>query len=323
MTRRILAALMALLLTAGGAPAFAADCGDTAGPSGERVACDCGDTVITNTTLKATDPVVNNFCSPTGLDIGADGIKLNCAGLAISGEGEDGIAVHGRTGVEVRNCGVSGFFFGIHVGGGGGNVVTLNTLTENGIGVDLDETSGNVVKANTITSSWFDGINLCFASGNLVENNVITGGEEDGVDLECSSSGNTVKGNQISGFVDDGIEVEEESNGNTITENRISDTEDGIDINSDGNVVARNLVENARDDGIDVDGDDNTVDGNRVKGSADNGVEVTGSGNTLVRNVADDNGAYGVCAVAGNTNGGGNRGNGNGMANVEFDCVVP
>lgn len=321
MTRRILATLMALLLTASGAPALAADCGDTAGPSGERVACDCGDTVITSTTLQAADPVVNNFCSPTGLEIAADGIKLNCAGHAISGEGEDGIAVHGRTGVEVRNCRVSGFGFGVHVGGGGSNVVTLNTLTSNGVGVDLDETSGNVVKANTVTASWWDGVNLCFASNNLIENNVISGGSEDGVDLECSSTGNTIKGNQISGFEDDGIEIEEDSDGNTVTENRVSDTDDGIDINSDNNVVARNLVENAREDGIDVDGDNNLIDSNRVKGSADHGVEVEGSGNTLVRNVGDNNGAIGVCAVAGNTNGGGNRGSGNAIANVDFACV--
>lgn len=47
-----------VFLLAAGAPgvAGAAECGDSAGPGGTDVPCSCGDRVITDTTLDATDP---------------------------------------------------------------------------------------------------------------------------------------------------------------------------------------------------------------------------------------------------------------------------
>lgn len=74
MLRQILASFMAVLMTAAGAPAGAADCGDTAGPGGVRVACGCGDSVTTNTVLRGTDPVVTTVCTSIGLIIAADDI---------------------------------------------------------------------------------------------------------------------------------------------------------------------------------------------------------------------------------------------------------
>ena len=56
--------------------AWAADCGDTTGPGGTDVPCSCGDTVTTDTVLKASDPVVNNGCDSIGLNV-AGGVQLD------------------------------------------------------------------------------------------------------------------------------------------------------------------------------------------------------------------------------------------------------
>ena len=67
---------LGLALSLAGAPSagWAANCGDTTGAGGTRVACACGDTVTTNTKLKNTDPVVStslaDTCSGDGLAIG-------------------------------------------------------------------------------------------------------------------------------------------------------------------------------------------------------------------------------------------------------------
>lgn len=64
-------------------------CGDDVG--GVRVACACGDFVVSDTVLSATDPVVNERCATDGLIIQAsenvDSLRLDLAGQSISGSG--------------------------------------------------------------------------------------------------------------------------------------------------------------------------------------------------------------------------------------------
>jgi hypothetical protein len=65
----------------------------------------------------------------------------------------------------------------------------------------------------------------------------------------------------------------------------------------------------------------NTLETNRGKDNAGDGITVTVAGNTLRNNVEDTNGGHGICAVAGNTDAGGNRGTGNAVPpDVDFDC---
>ncbi|MBI5504122.1 MAG: right-handed parallel beta-helix repeat-containing protein [Deltaproteobacteria bacterium] len=67
--------------------ASATYCGDDVG--GRRVACGCGDTVVSDTTLHADDPVVTGRCPLDGLILRAspfaDSIRLDLAGLTVSG----------------------------------------------------------------------------------------------------------------------------------------------------------------------------------------------------------------------------------------------
>jgi hypothetical protein len=122
--------IWSLILVSGVAgSAEAASCGDTAGPLFRRVPCACGDTVITSTWLRATDPVVTTHCSDSaadGLTIGANGIILDCRGLTVRGTGLTGI-IGKRDGVTVKNCVIEAFTDGIQLDGHGNRLLGNTT----------------------------------------------------------------------------------------------------------------------------------------------------------------------------------------------------
>ena len=108
--------LVLLMLTA---YAWAADCGDTTGPGGTRIACQCGDRVTSNTKLKRTDPVVSiastDVCSGDGLRVRGL-VTLNCNNLTLRGSGIGaGVALDNAGGVTIKNCKVTGFETGINI----------------------------------------------------------------------------------------------------------------------------------------------------------------------------------------------------------------
>jgi hypothetical protein len=104
----------------------AGQCGDDI--AGKRVACACGDTVVSDTVLRRADPVVATRCYGGGLVVQADGmaetITLDLDGLTLIGTGAgDGIEVRAggsegavlRGGSTKRAGQVVGFGTGIHV----------------------------------------------------------------------------------------------------------------------------------------------------------------------------------------------------------------
>ncbi|HYB98614.1 MAG TPA: right-handed parallel beta-helix repeat-containing protein [Candidatus Limnocylindrales bacterium] len=105
-------------------PTFAKACGDDVG--GARVPCACGDTVVSDTVLRAGDPVVSGRCRGDGLIVRAgelaETIVLDLAGLAIVGRGSgvgidvdaggnDGALING--GAEGRRGQIVGFAVGL------------------------------------------------------------------------------------------------------------------------------------------------------------------------------------------------------------------
>lgn len=110
-------ARFALVAAAGliAAAAHAADCGDDV--HGVRVPCRCGDTVVSDTVLRATDPIsFSGRCRGDGLIVRAsdfaDTVVLDLAGLSIVGS-ETG------TGIDVDRGGSEGALI---VGGHGGQL---------------------------------------------------------------------------------------------------------------------------------------------------------------------------------------------------------
>jgi len=83
--------------------AAAALCGDEV--DGQRVACSCGDVLVSSTTLRSEDPVIQERCPSDGLILragpGGARIVLDVAGLSLIGLG-------GGTGIRVLDGGEGG-----------------------------------------------------------------------------------------------------------------------------------------------------------------------------------------------------------------------
>ncbi|HYC00793.1 MAG TPA: right-handed parallel beta-helix repeat-containing protein [Candidatus Limnocylindrales bacterium] len=121
-----LVALAAALLPM--ASARAAECGDDV--AGRRVPCACGDIVVSDTALSATDPVVSERCSRDGLFVatpaGQHGIRLDLSGLSLVGQGigagirvvrggSEGVTIIGGT--DATRAQIAGFETGIAASG--------------------------------------------------------------------------------------------------------------------------------------------------------------------------------------------------------------
>jgi parallel beta-helix repeat protein len=134
----------------------------------------CGTTIITDTTLSANI----GPCSGNGLVIGHNGITLNCAGHTISGTNTDssvGIGLDKITRATVKDCDVTGFYFGIFLNDSSFNILSWNAANNNSeAGFYLWSASNN----NTL-------------SGNTANRNL-----GNGFELETFSNNNTLSGNK-------------------------------------------------------------------------------------------------------------------------------
>lgn len=106
--------------------AWSGFCGDDV--AGERIGCDCGDIVVSDTSLRAEDPIIGKRCRFDGLVVRADplaeSITVNLGGLALVGSGlgagiivqrggSDGAVIVG--GDTPRVAEVAGFHIGVLV----------------------------------------------------------------------------------------------------------------------------------------------------------------------------------------------------------------
>jgi parallel beta-helix repeat protein len=143
--------------------------------------------------------------------INADNVTLDCAGHAVLGPGLIGIDVYRRSHVTIRNCRVSGFFYGVILQESASDLVTGNTVSDSTrVGISsyslTDSTfSGNVVSRNAIG---FFAVALPLlgeqSARNTLTANTASGNSGYGfelVDLQDSDVvGNIASGNAWSGF---------------------------------------------------------------------------------------------------------------------------
>lgn len=236
-----------MLLLAGAAlrlalvpPVEAANCGGA-------VACQCGDTVQTSTTLAAD----LGPCSHVGLHV-ASGVTLDCARHAITGDGGSGasygVNLNDRTGATVRNCFVSGFVRGIRIRGGASNVVADNETADNNYGIDLagataaGPTQDNRVERNLVRDSFDEGIHL--GTGTLralVDGNVFLRAAYENVYL-LEASDSSITNNAIEESGATAVYVKH-ATGNVFTGNVVRDKPIQVRGASSGNLFQGNVLD--------------------------------------------------------------------------------
>lgn len=174
---------VAILATFSASNAWAKDCGDKTGQPGNfDVPCDCGDTVTTDTILKASDPVVTKVCFPTGLFV-AGGVTLDASSAVIRCHTPPDFVTTGFwiigndatiDGGIIQGCGNG--IFGVTDGS------TIERVTARGgssAGINIHG-DGNTLLHNLCDNNAFDGI---FVEGahNTLERNYCKGNGSNGI----------------------------------------------------------------------------------------------------------------------------------------------
>jgi len=252
---------MLVLATAQWAGAGA--CGDSV--DGKRVACACGDNVVTDTVLWPTDPVVTEPCSDDGLTVFASGnvdsLTLNLGGQSIVGRG------HGA-GIRVARGGRLG---AIIVGGDPGD--TRAEIARFGTGI---RASGRdvlrEVRSIDVHDNAADGLSI-HASGVKLDDVRSEGNGRDGARL-------TGHGNQVSGVT---------ARGNA---------RDGLKLHGSAAIVAAETADN-RGNGAVIGGRGNRVEHIVTQGNGGAGVMATGTDHEVSGIQASGNAGGDVAGRAG------------------------
>ena len=257
------AALFLLLGAAAGfhaGSAHAAACGDDV--DGRRIPCACGDVVVSDTRLQATDPVTTDRCSRDGLFLraraGARSLRLDVAGLSILGTGiGSGIRVVDGgdlgaliTGGDAARGQIAGFDTGIFAHGRDA-VAEVRNLTVQGNVSDGVVIRSSGVKVTEVTAhrNGRDGLRI---SGHGSELSGVEATSNNNVGLRLDGSANNVQA-------------------------RLSDNgKDGARIGGRGHDLTRVKSSGNRGRGIVLSGDGHKVDRSRTK--SNEGGDIVGPG---------------------------------------------
>lgn len=296
-----------------------------------------------NALLRVT--VRRSFGRGIQLQNGSHGNRLEFDVSSDNGRSGFGLIASDRN-VVTHATGTGNAFSGLQGFGASGNRVVGGTFRDNITGIGLNEGSnGNLVTGNVLSDNTEPAVGI---DGN---DNVITGNrsDHDGWGISFSGDRNRVVANVVTSTLgcspdDCGTGIETSGGtGNLIAANLVSGTKDqGIrlrEFEADGgpptigNVIRGNIVRDAGSDGIvlqdktnDVTGHgtvkDNLVANNLVTGSGLDGINVNRPANTVSGNVALRNRVFGIEAVLGVIDGGGNHafGNGNPAQCINIAC---
>jgi hypothetical protein len=211
------------LLLAAASEAVAGACGDSV--DGARVPCSCGDNVVSDTVLWASDPVATETCSGDGLVVVADhdaqGITLNLGGQSLTGRG------HG-SGIRVVRGGSLG---AVIVGGDEGDARAEIA----NFGTGIRATGGDVlreIRAIDIHGNEADGL-FVRASGVKVEDVRSEGNGRNG--LAISGHGNEVSGVTARSNARDGVKVR--GSNSTVEATTTGNARNGAAVGGRGNRV--------------------------------------------------------------------------------------
>jgi parallel beta-helix repeat protein len=210
-------------------------------------------------------------CPANGLVIGAPNITLDLKGYTIDGVG-------GGNGVD-------------NTAGYKGVTIKNGRIRQFSTGVSLEHATHNYL-SDLWASHNSDGIFLLASDKNRIEKNTTSDNEITGITLDDGSDNNRVEKNSSFDNLNFGIAVEDTSNNNRITKNIASDNANAgifVDSSSSGALMERNVA-------------------NRNTGD---GILIGNAATTLKNNTTNNNGGWGINAVPGVADGGGNKATGN------------
>jgi parallel beta-helix repeat protein len=230
-----------------------------------------------------------------------------------------------------------------------GNSFFCNPVAVSGVTTSNNVIRGNMITADSVPPQSIGAILLMGSTSDLVEDNEISGptaapGPDDALRSAAiwvhNANGTQITGNRLSqrergvqltgsveslisrnvidGVTETGIFVYA-SDRNEVTSNKVTSAgEHGIEITSfsDENLVERNHVTHSGIDGVtvlDASATGNVLARNTTRANGDDGIDVDQVGTTITRNHSIRNFDWGIEAVAGTLDGGGNRAAANGQ----------
>jgi len=203
-----------------------------------------------------------------------DNIVIDGNSYTLQGSGTgDGIYLHLREHVTVRNTHIKNFYYGIEIDHSSYNSISGSTITNNDKGIWLCVLSDN----NSI-------------SGNAITNN------DDGIGLSMDSYYNSISGNTITDN-DNGIALSAGCLYNSISGNNVTDNDNGIAIDGSGyNSISGNTITN-NSYGIIVPGaswGDNSYSGNTIANNSVSGISLARSNDRIIGNTIANNSVSGI-----------------------------
>lgn len=289
--------------------------------------------LVSGLTLNANQEAGIQLADSRGTIVRANTLGENSAGVLLIG-GTQGARVLDNTllansgpGVRVENSPgnridgnqiTESSEAGVVAEGSPNTVVTANTLTGNsGGGVSLDLAShDSTIADNTIVGSGSDGIAVTASDRVQVLTNTVSGSGGSAVGFEFAGGG-LIRGNDLRG--NPGAIDLIESRGNRIENNDTSassGTGIALEANSTGNQIVGNRSNANSGEGIFIadsaaSGAGNVIDGNTASQNGGAGITVNAAVHTIRNNIVTSNDGWGIFAVPGNIDGGGNAASGN------------
>jgi hypothetical protein len=286
----------------------------------------CGDTVTQNTVLD-TDVVCSDPAA-VGVVIGADNITLSLnrhtiQGAGATAQGSIGITDDGveHTGVTISGWGrVDGFDTAVYVGTANSTVKAVRaTNSPGGIFVTGNDNFIYKNKVEFAAGAADPGLPALEVDGDnsYLWGNLVTQAPGDAVLVVGENP--LIVLNSVDTCQFNGISVGGYTAGK-IARNSVKTCDTGIAIAGNGAKLQTNdLADNC--DGLFVVDPAAKVRWNNANANTCNGITVGMAGSTVHDNTTNDNGLYGIDAVDGTIDGGGNKATGNNIGNPPGECL--
>jgi Right handed beta helix region len=278
----------------------------------------CGEVITVNTTLDSDVLCEGETGGVTGITIGADGVTLALAGHTVSGQ----VAYHPRSNaiatdqkrrnVIIKGGTVRGFAVGVNLIASGSVIDRIASMDNGGVGISA-EGDDNAVRRSSVLHTAEFGI-LMRGDRAVLERSAVRGplgcarltGDSPRMTRNaltaCYWAGG-VFGYWTAAFV---------------SRNSVTGNAAGFGMNGRGAVIERNDFSDNEASGLIVNDPEAVVDRNTAHRNAledptpPGGIGIVAAGATVSRNRADHNAEYGIYAVPGTIDGGGNRAKQNG-----------